>query len=398
MDETTAVAVRRRRWWVPVALVFAVLLALLAAAVLFADHAAPERVARFVAAAKAEWEARSAARSPGDQAGADAAGPHRDLALQLVAAWPQALRDVGGDPEGGPAADAIAWRDHRGLVAPVFAALRAAAARADRRWPWAPTGNDPTLVHRSDLGRIGCREIAARIDEGAGAAAVDGALDLATFAVDLADHWTLLAQLQAVAILEAIGAVWTPERVARLSAADGDRFAGALGDLDRRWTWELPLQYDLAATVSSLSDLENAVDHLGSRLQAWRFGFSPRAMLYAAIEELRTIHASLPAATPDQPWSGRAARLRAIEATARASANQWVRRLGSPVEQCELSQRRGRAVLRLLRLELAWRFGHDLPALMDPTADGPIEVAIADGEATFRVADPEVAARVARRD
>ena len=381
----------------PIAWVVFVLLALLAASLVFADRQAPERVARFIAAAKSEWLARPTVRPARGAGGVGSAWQHHERALQIVAAWPQALRDIDTMSELGAAEDAIAWRDHRGLVPPLFSALRDAADCPDVRRPMEWNADPEAVLTLAALGRVACREIAARMDQGALDDAVEGSLDLATFVGDLAGHWSTLGQLQALAMLGGLCELWTPGRVARLSAEGRDRLAAGLAELDRRLPWELPLQYDLAATADSLVDLEAALEQFDGRLQAWRHGFSPRLMLCTAIEELRTLYASLPEAVPNEPWSKRGTQLRRIEAAARASANPWVRRLGCNVVDCEQATRRGRAELRLLCLELAWRSGRELPELMDPTADGPIVVEIDAAEVTLRVADPEAPARVVER-
>lgn len=397
MDETTAVAGHGRRRWLPIALVAFVLLALLAASLVFADREAPERVARFVAAAKAEWLAWTAVRPARGGGGAGSAWQQHERSLRIVAAWPQALRDIDTMSELGAAEDAIAWRDHRGLVPPLFAALREAADCPDVRRPMETNADPEAALTLADLGRVACRELAARVDQGALGDAVDGSLDLATFVGDLAGHWSTLVQLQALVMLGGLCELWTPGRVARLSAEGRDRLAAGLAELDRRLPWELPLQYDLAATAESLMDPEAPLEQFGGRLESWRHGFSPRLMLCAAIEELRTLYASLPGAAPNEPWSQRGTQLRRIEAAARASANQWVRRLGCNVVDCERVMRRERAGLRLLCLDLAWRSGRELPELVDPTADGPIVAEVDAGQVTLRVADPEVPARVVER-
>ncbi|MBK8097279.1 MAG: hypothetical protein IPK26_09235 [Planctomycetes bacterium] len=359
---------------------------------MFAPGQKQEQVAQLVAAAKAEWATLPPLRRARGEPIEGAAMDFHDQAIAIVTRWPSVLRDIDGlEPDG----QEVAWKKYRPLVAPLFEALRGAAACANSRLPMvAPHQDNDLLVVR--LMSLACRELGARLDEGRGADAVDGALDLATFAGDLVGSPLRSTQRFGVAGLESLWKVWPPERVATLEQQDRERFATGLAELDDWLPAGLPMAYDLAIQADDLRPMLALADH-GGRMRAWRYGFSPAFMVYSALDHVFLVSTQLQEANVDQPWSSRRAQLQQAEDVLLASPNIFVQIFAPPLIGEERQLRRARAGLRLLRLELAWRAGQSQPSLPDPCGDGPIHVQIVSKFALFEAADSAVEPRVAKR-
>ena len=250
-------------------------------------------------------------------------------------------------------------------------------ARPPIEWKRGFGNGNATLLVSRDLVNAATVEVRRRLKAGELAGAVQMSLDTATFAVDLLQSPVLVDQMVACALLTVIaGETWRDEDLQRLDDPALELLAVGLQRIDDR----CPLVFDwrgesllLANTLLHPGEVDYLLSAPSDSLKTFEYGWSERWAAADAVlqqvamwEQLETDSAS--------EWKVCRRELGSLAQSAAMQSNPVLRIAFSNVLGAERHLRSVAAVVRLLRMAVAYHLGAEVQPLRDPFGDGPFEV------------------------
>jgi hypothetical protein len=251
-------------------------------------------------------------------------------------------------------------------------------ARADTAKPTADVdkgfaANVQNLLHLRNLANAACATGRGEIFAGRAAEGIDHHLDALTLGIDLLRSPLLIDQMIGLAVTTiAVREGLADDVLAHLPKAELQRLATALARADAQMPATMSPRHEALFAAYHLRNVAgNLADALElSTWQAWRHGFSTRAMVAEGWLRLHE-HAKTMDHAADAPWPTRSAMYEAAGEEARRSGNAFLAIVWPSFSSCEFNLRYAIAELRLLRLCVAERLGNRI-TLADPLDVGDL--------------------------